>query len=71
MYRPKTNTAKYNIYFTSNRLFCIFQLLTKLKSLNDNPDVHGIIVQMPLDSDNKIDSHLVTDSVDPSKDVDG
>uniref|UniRef100_A0A1B6G1K4 C-1-tetrahydrofolate synthase, cytoplasmic n=1 Tax=Cuerna arida TaxID=1464854 RepID=A0A1B6G1K4_9HEMI len=47
------------------------QLLTKLKMLNENPNIHGIIVQMPLDSENKIDAHLVTDSVDPSKDVDG
>lgn len=43
----------------------------KLKHLNDDPSVHGIIVQMPLDSDNKIDSHLITDSVCPEKDVDG
>jgi len=33
--------------------------------------VHGIIVQMPLDSVHRIDSTLVTDSVSPSKDVDG
>jgi len=47
------------------------ELLSRLRKLNDDPNIHGIIVQMPLDSDNKIDSHLVTDSVDPSKDVDG
>ncbi|XP_054261927.1 C-1-tetrahydrofolate synthase, cytoplasmic isoform X2 [Macrosteles quadrilineatus] len=47
------------------------ELLTRLKKLNDDPNIHGIIVQMPLDSENKIDSHLVTDSVHPSKDVDG
>lgn len=39
--------------------------------MNDDPNVHGIIVQMPLDSDNKIDSHLITDTVSPDKDVDG
>lgn len=33
--------------------------------------IHGIIVQMPLDSQHKIDSTLITDSVSPSKDVDG
>lgn len=43
----------------------------KLKKLNDDPNIHGIIVQMPLDCDNKIDSHLITDSVSPDKDVDG
>lgn len=43
----------------------------QLDELNKDPNVHGIIVQMPLDSDNKIDSDLVTDYVDPEKDVDG
>ncbi|XP_045453072.1 C-1-tetrahydrofolate synthase, cytoplasmic [Melitaea cinxia] len=47
------------------------ELLTKLNSLNDSPFVHGIIVQMPLDSTEKIDSHLITDAVSPHKDVDG
>lgn len=36
-----------------------------------DPDVHGVIVQMPLDSVNTIDSTLIADSVLPSKDVDG
>jgi methylenetetrahydrofolate dehydrogenase (NADP+)/methenyltetrahydrofolate cyclohydrolase/formyltetrahydrofolate synthetase len=39
--------------------------------LNDDNDVHGIIVQMPLDSDHKIDARRVLDAVDPDKDVDG
>uniref|UniRef100_A0A1Y1L059 C-1-tetrahydrofolate synthase, cytoplasmic n=1 Tax=Photinus pyralis TaxID=7054 RepID=A0A1Y1L059_PHOPY len=47
------------------------ELLLKLNKLNSDPSVHGIIVQMPLDSDSKIDSHLITDSVSPDKDVDG
>lgn len=47
------------------------ELLNKIKALNDDPTVHGIIVQMPLDCVNKIDSHLVTDAVHPDKDVDG
>lgn len=47
------------------------ELLLKLKKLNDDPNVHGIIVQMPLDCENKIDSHLITDTVSPDKDVDG
>lgn len=36
-----------------------------------DPKFHGIIVQMPLDSSNKINSHLITDSVSSEKDVDG
>ncbi|XP_044744423.1 C-1-tetrahydrofolate synthase, cytoplasmic isoform X2 [Coccinella septempunctata] len=47
------------------------QLLSKLEQLNNDPNVHGIIVQMPLDSENDINSHLITDSVSPEKDVDG
>lgn len=47
------------------------EFLFQLDELNSNPDVHGIIVQMPLDSENKIDSDLVTDYVSPDKDVDG
>ncbi|XP_043274405.1 C-1-tetrahydrofolate synthase, cytoplasmic isoform X2 [Venturia canescens] len=47
------------------------ELLSKLNKLNTDPAIHGIIVQMPLDTVNKIDSHLITDSVSPAKDVDG
>ncbi|KAJ9575956.1 hypothetical protein L9F63_007183 [Diploptera punctata] len=47
------------------------ELLTKLKNLNEDPNIHGIIVQMPLDADNPIDSNLITNSVSPDKDVDG
>ncbi|XP_072929911.1 C-1-tetrahydrofolate synthase, cytoplasmic isoform X1 [Epargyreus clarus] len=47
------------------------ELLGKLTSLNESPSVHGIIVQMPLDSTHSIDSHLVTDAVSCDKDVDG
>ena len=46
-------------------------LLNKIKELNESPDIHGIIVQMPLDCVQTIDSHLVTDAVSPAKDVDG
>jgi len=47
------------------------ELLMKLKKLNGDPNIHGIIVQMPLDTVNVIDSHLITDAVCPEKDVDG
>jgi methylenetetrahydrofolate dehydrogenase (NADP+)/methenyltetrahydrofolate cyclohydrolase/formyltetrahydrofolate synthetase len=45
--------------------------LEEINRLNEDPKVHGIIVQMPLDTDNPVDSHKITDAVDPSKDVDG
>jgi methylenetetrahydrofolate dehydrogenase (NADP+) / methenyltetrahydrofolate cyclohydrolase / formyltetrahydrofolate synthetase len=45
--------------------------IKQIEKLNMDPRFHGIIVQMPLDSTNKIDSHLITDSVATEKDVDG
>lgn len=39
--------------------------------MNESSAVHGIIVQMPLDSEHAIDAHRVTDAVSPDKDVDG
>lgn len=47
------------------------ELISKVNKLNDDPNVHGIIVQMPLDSVNEINSHMITDLVSPEKDVDG
>merc|ERR1711970_1564544 len=46
-------------------------LLTKIRELNEDPDVHSIIVQMPPDTTENIDSHLITDAVAADKDVDG
>ena len=43
------------------------ELLASIRQLNEDPAVHGIIVQMPLDSTQPIDSHLVTDAVLPDK----
>ena len=45
-----------------------------MTNLNENPCVHGIIVQMPLDTSGEsgqIDPHLITNAVLDSKDVDG
>ncbi|CAG0881262.1 unnamed protein product [Darwinula stevensoni] len=47
------------------------ELLNKVKELNDDATVHGIIVQMPLDTTEDIDSRLVIDAISPDKDVDG
>ncbi|XP_018013307.1 C-1-tetrahydrofolate synthase, cytoplasmic isoform X2 [Hyalella azteca] len=47
------------------------QLVDEVKKLNADPSIHGMIVQVPLDSVNKIDSDLVLDTISPSKDVDG
>jgi methylenetetrahydrofolate dehydrogenase (NADP+)/methenyltetrahydrofolate cyclohydrolase len=44
-------------------------LLEIVKSLNDDPDVHGILVQLPLPE--HIDPYRILSALDPSKDVDG
>jgi methylenetetrahydrofolate dehydrogenase (NADP+) / methenyltetrahydrofolate cyclohydrolase / formyltetrahydrofolate synthetase len=49
----------------------ISDVLIQITKLNLEPKIHGIIVQMPLDSVNRINSHLITDAVCPNKDVDG
>ena len=49
------------------------ELLSRVDALNRDPSIHGILVQMPLGtaSANTIDERLVTDRIDPDKDVDG
>lgn len=45
------------------------ELLAIIKDLNQNPNVHGILVQLPLPS--HISEEAVIMAIDPSKDVDG
>ena len=44
-------------------------LLTMVQKLNNDPSVHGILVQMPVPR--HIDSAKVLNTIDPNKDVDG
>lgn len=45
------------------------QLLELIEQLNRDPDVNGILVQLPLPA--HIDEHQVVQAIDPLKDVDG
>ena len=45
------------------------QLLEHIRDLNNNPDINGFIVQLPLPR--HIDTHAVIEAIDPRKDVDG
>lgn len=45
------------------------ELLSKIKELNEDPSVDGMIVQLPLPK--HIDEEKVINTIDPSKDVDG
>ena len=45
------------------------ELLAVVEKLNNDPQVHGILVQLPLP--NHMNSDLVINAIDPAKDVDG
>eukprot|EP00620_Florenciella_sp_RCC1587_P002801 CAMPEP_0182587608 /NCGR_PEP_ID=MMETSP1324-20130603/65393_1 /TAXON_ID=236786 /ORGANISM="Florenciella sp., Strain RCC1587" /LENGTH=239 /DNA_ID=CAMNT_0024804613 /DNA_START=28 /DNA_END=743 /DNA_ORIENTATION=- len=45
------------------------ELLGRIDELNENPSVHGILVQLPLPA--HIDENVVLASISPEKDVDG
>jgi methylenetetrahydrofolate dehydrogenase (NADP+)/methenyltetrahydrofolate cyclohydrolase len=44
-------------------------LLARIEALNNDPAVHGILVQLPLPK--HIDAHKVIETISPEKDVDG
>ena len=44
-------------------------LLARVQALNQDPSIHGILVQLPLPA--HIDAQKVIEAIDPSKDVDG
>ena len=44
-------------------------LLERIRLLNESPEVHGILVQLPLPR--QVDPARVIDAIDPDKDVDG
>ena len=45
------------------------ELLARVEALNNDPSIHGILVQLPLPK--HIDDHKVIESISPAKDVDG
>ena len=45
------------------------ELLARIGALNDDPAIHGILVQLPLPA--HIDAHKVIEAISPAKDVDG
>jgi len=45
------------------------ELCALINQLNHNKNIHGVLVQLPLPA--HIDSHLIIERIDPSKDVDG
>ncbi|CAL1574972.1 unnamed protein product [Knipowitschia caucasica] len=47
------------------------EILHAITEVNENSSIHGLIVQLPLDSIHKIDTEKVTNAVAQEKDVDG
>ncbi|XP_077587777.1 C-1-tetrahydrofolate synthase, cytoplasmic [Stigmatopora nigra] len=47
------------------------EILHSITEVNENSSIHGLIVQLPLDSVHNIDTEKVTNAVAPEKDVDG
>ncbi|XP_054154252.1 C-1-tetrahydrofolate synthase, cytoplasmic-like [Oppia nitens] len=47
------------------------ELIHKLEELNKDKSIHGIIVQLPFDSEHTINADKITNLVAPHKDVDG
>jgi len=45
------------------------ELLARIEALNQDPAIHGILVQLPLPA--HIDDHKVIEAISPAKDVDG
>ena len=45
------------------------ELLARIDSLNNDPSIHGILVQLPLPA--HMDAHKVIEAISPAKDVDG
>ena len=46
-------------------------LIQSIEKYNNDPETHGIIVQLPLESIERIDAEKATNCILPSKDVDG
>ena len=44
-------------------------LIDRVLALNDDPDIHGILVQLPLPK--QVDAHQVLETIAPAKDIDG
>jgi methylenetetrahydrofolate dehydrogenase (NADP+) / methenyltetrahydrofolate cyclohydrolase len=58
-----------SFHYTPDASISTEELLSLIESLNQNPEVDGILVQMPLPK--QIDAQRILLAVDPSKDADG
>lgn len=68
--QPLFDSESVSLWHTDCMWYC-FQVLKHITSLNEDITVHGFIVQLPLDSENPINTEAVVNAIAPEKDVDG
>lgn len=71
--RNKKRTAEecgfYSVQHTLDKSISEKEVLDLITSLNQDDSIHGILVQLPLPKN--LNEELITQSIDPTKDVDG
>ncbi len=63
------DTGVHSVLQTCDATLSEADLLARIRALNDDPAIHGILVQMPLPK--HINPQRVIETIDPAKDVDG
>ena len=63
------DTGMHSVLETYDATLTEAALLARVAALNNDPTIHGILVQLPLPA--HIDAHKVIEAISPAKDVDG
>ena len=63
------DTGMHSVLETYETSLSEADLLARVHALNQDPSIHGILVQLPLPA--HIDAHKVIEAISPAKDVDG
>jgi len=67
--KDSTDIGVHSVFEKYDVLMSEADLLARVRALNADPAIHGILVQLPLPA--HIDTHKVIETISPSKDVDG
>jgi methylenetetrahydrofolate dehydrogenase (NADP+)/methenyltetrahydrofolate cyclohydrolase len=67
--KDSTDVGVHSVLETYDASMTEADLLARVRALNADPAIHGILVQLPLPP--HIDAHKVIEAISPSKDVDG
>ena len=62
-------TGMHSVLETYDATLTEAELLARVQALNQDPTIHGILVQLPLPA--HMDGHKVIEAISPAKDVDG